>query len=63
MSFTRFDELPEAEPAPGFRGRFVHSETMTAARWDELLAQMTALDPSLAGTVKATDCYTLEFLP
>ncbi len=37
--------------------------TMTAARWDELLAQMTALDPTLAGKVKATDCYTLEFLP
>jgi NitT/TauT family transport system substrate-binding protein len=37
--------------------------TMTAARWDELLAQMTALDPSLAGKVKAADCYTLEFLP
>jgi NitT/TauT family transport system substrate-binding protein len=36
--------------------------TMTAARWDELLAQMTALDPSLAGKVKAADCYTLEFL-
>jgi len=35
--------------------------TMTAARWDELLAQMTALDPSLAGKVKAADCYTLEF--
>jgi NitT/TauT family transport system substrate-binding protein len=37
--------------------------TMTAARWDELLEQMTALDPSLAGKVKAADCYTLEFLP
>lgn len=37
--------------------------TMTAARWDELLAQMTALDPSLAGKVKAADCYTLDFLP
>jgi len=37
--------------------------TMTAARWDELLAQMTALDQSLAGKVKASDCYTLEFLP
>ena len=37
--------------------------TMTAARWDELLAQMTALDPTLAGKVKATDCYTLDFLP
>ncbi|NBW95585.1 MAG: ABC transporter permease [Planctomycetia bacterium] len=37
--------------------------TMTAARWDELLAQMTALDPELAGKVRATDCYTLEFLP
>jgi NitT/TauT family transport system substrate-binding protein len=36
--------------------------TMTAARWDELLTQMTALDPSLAGKVKAADCYTLEFL-
>lgn len=37
--------------------------TMTAARWDRLLEQMTALDPSLAGKVRATDCYTLEFLP
>jgi len=37
--------------------------TMTAARWDELLAQMTALDPTLAGKVKAADCHTLEFLP
>ena len=34
MSFTRFDERPEAEPVPGFRGRFVHSDTMTVARWD-----------------------------
>jgi NitT/TauT family transport system substrate-binding protein len=37
--------------------------TMTAARWDTLLEQMTALDPSLAGKVRAADCYTLEFLP
>ena len=37
--------------------------TMTADRWDRLLAQMTALDPSLAGKVKAADCYTLDFLP
>ena len=37
--------------------------TMTAARWDELLAQMTTLDPSLAGKVQAADCYTLDFLP
>ena len=36
---------------------------MTAARWDELLDQMTALDPALAGTVRASDCYTLEFVP
>jgi NitT/TauT family transport system substrate-binding protein len=36
--------------------------TMTAARWDTLLEQMTALDPSLAGKVQAADCYTLEFL-
>lgn len=36
--------------------------TMTAERWDRLLAQLTALDPSLAGKVKAADCYTLEFL-
>ena len=36
--------------------------TMTAARWDTLLEQMTALDPSLTGKVKAADCYTLEFL-
>lgn len=37
--------------------------TMTAERWDRLLEQMTALDPSLVGKVKAADCYTLEFLP
>jgi NitT/TauT family transport system substrate-binding protein len=36
--------------------------TMTATRWDTLLEQMTALDPSLAGKVQAADCYTLEFL-
>jgi NitT/TauT family transport system substrate-binding protein len=37
--------------------------TMTAERWDRLVEQMTAVDPSLAGKVKAADCYTLEFLP
>ena len=37
--------------------------TMTAARWDTLLEQMTSLDPSLAGKVQAADCYTVEFLP
>ncbi|MBM3954791.1 MAG: ABC transporter substrate-binding protein [Planctomycetes bacterium] len=37
--------------------------TMTAERWDRLLEQMTALDPSLGAKVKATDCYTLAFLP
>lgn len=37
--------------------------TMTAERWDRLVAQMTELDPALAGTVTAAECYTLEFLP
>jgi NitT/TauT family transport system substrate-binding protein len=36
--------------------------TMTADRWDRLLTQLTAIDPTLAGKVRAEDCYTLEFL-
>ncbi len=37
--------------------------TMTADRWDRLVAQMTDLDPGLAGKVQARECYTLDFLP
>jgi hypothetical protein len=37
--------------------------TMTADRWERLVEQMIAVDGSLAGKVKATDCYTLDFLP
>jgi quercetin dioxygenase-like cupin family protein len=33
MTFYRVDALPEREIAPGFRARFVHGETMTAAFW------------------------------
>lgn len=29
----RIDQAPELEPAPGFRGRFVHSGQMTFAWW------------------------------
>jgi len=36
--------------------------TMTADRWELLLTQLTALDASLAGSVRPVDCYTLEFL-
>ena len=37
--------------------------TMSVARWEELLDQMTTLDPGLAGKVKAADCHSLDFLP
>ena len=34
MSFFDLRDLPEQEPIPGFRGRFVHTPTMTVAYWD-----------------------------
>lgn len=34
MSFIRLEEVPQVEPAPGFRARFVHGETMTMAYWE-----------------------------
>jgi quercetin dioxygenase-like cupin family protein len=33
MPFYAVEELPEREIVPGFRARFVHGETMTAAFW------------------------------
>jgi NitT/TauT family transport system substrate-binding protein len=35
---------------------------MTDERWTTLIQQMDDLDPAAAGKVKASDCYTLEFL-
>jgi quercetin dioxygenase-like cupin family protein len=32
-TFVNVSDLPEKEPAPGFRGRFVHSAQMTVAHW------------------------------
>ena len=32
--FLHLDEVPELEPVPGFRGRFVHSEHVTIAYWE-----------------------------
>ena len=34
MPFLNLDELEEKQMAPGFKGRFVHSENMTFAYWD-----------------------------
>jgi quercetin dioxygenase-like cupin family protein len=34
MPFLNLHELEEKQIAPGFRGRFVHSESMTFAYWD-----------------------------
>jgi quercetin dioxygenase-like cupin family protein len=31
--FQDLDDLPVREPVPGFRGRFVHGESMTVAIW------------------------------
>ncbi|MFQ5628668.1 MAG: cupin domain-containing protein [bacterium] len=31
MSFLRLDEIPEKEIIPGYKARFVHSESMTCA--------------------------------
>jgi quercetin dioxygenase-like cupin family protein len=33
MSFIQLDTIHQAEPFPGFLGRFVHSENMTVADW------------------------------
>jgi quercetin dioxygenase-like cupin family protein len=34
MQSQNLDALPVREPFPGYRGRFVHSRTMTLAYWD-----------------------------
>jgi quercetin dioxygenase-like cupin family protein len=33
MPFVAVDTIDEREPIPGFHGRFVHAERMTAAFW------------------------------
>lgn len=32
--FRHFDDIPELEPVPGFRGKFMHSENVTVAYWE-----------------------------
>lgn len=34
MPFVSLDDLNASEKIPGYVGRFVHSETMTMARWE-----------------------------
>jgi quercetin dioxygenase-like cupin family protein len=34
MDSHYLDDAPVLEPFPGYRGRFVHSDTMTIAYWD-----------------------------
>jgi quercetin dioxygenase-like cupin family protein len=34
MDYKRLEDMPQVEPAPGFRVRFVHGATMTLAYWD-----------------------------
>lgn len=34
MVSYNLDAIPAREPFPGYRGRFVHSESMTLAFWD-----------------------------
>ena len=34
MAFITVTNIPERSPLPGYRVRFVHSETMTLAYWD-----------------------------
>lgn len=34
MSFRHIDEIAPREVVPGYRARFVHSESMTVAYWD-----------------------------
>ena len=36
--------------------------TMTAQRWQHLVDQMNEIEPGSTSSVKAEDCYTLEFL-
>ena len=32
--FLQLDDLPEGQPVPGFRVRFVHTDAITIAYWD-----------------------------
>ena len=32
--FEHLDDIPEQEPVPGCRGKFVHSDNVTLACWD-----------------------------
>lgn len=34
MPFIELGSLPQREPVPGYRGRFVHTDTMTLAYWE-----------------------------
>lgn len=34
MELRHLDSVPEREPFPGYRGRFVHSKNMTLAYWE-----------------------------
>ena len=33
MPFVNLDGVKEVEPVPGYRARFIHSESMTVAHW------------------------------
>ena len=34
MPFVELSEIREREPVPGFRARFIHSDSMTVAYWE-----------------------------
>ena len=34
MPFIRLGSLAQLEPVPGYKGRFIHSDTMTLAYWE-----------------------------
>ena len=34
MPFTNLEDLPAKEQMPGFRGRFIHADTVTIVHWD-----------------------------
>lgn len=34
MSFLELHDIPEQQPMPGFRGRAIHTDTMTVVHWE-----------------------------
>lgn len=34
MSFLELHDIPKLEPMPGFRGRAIHTDTMTVVHWE-----------------------------